>query len=1394
MSIMMTAEFHYALDAIRAGKNVLISGKPGSGKSTLLSLYLEHLDPSTNAGADFVPTVMVTAPTNVAAHRVHGYTIHKVFGFRPNMGPEDVAPGGAWNPSQAVQDTLRAIDVLVVDEISMVRADHFDMMDRALRLVRENKQPFGGVQLVLVGDELQLPPVVRANERERFLERWATPYFFSAVVYPALQLERITLSKVWRHTDATFVEILNQMREGSAGPRVLAALNTLVDHDAGDTGEWVTLSSYSRRVNKINKQQLKKLEGQLLVSRAHYEGNARENSFNGVEELRYGRGMRVRVLIDDPEGRFYNGSFGTVTHATQTTITVRLDHSEETVEFQRHRWEVTRPAVKDGRLCAESTGSVTQFPLVAGWAMTVYQAQGTTIPRCVIDVHENMGTNGQLYAALSRAVDMEHLRFSSPLTPQHMQASNAVMRRVRRDISPRINPERLVFIAFDGVSLGITDRIARMHVVIAKKGKIVADFGSWINPNCDLGEFGSRMNVPPRGLALAPDLSDFWPLLLRQAAGGLVVGDRLAVLERVIRHQERGLAVNLGVGYDCADLGITLEKTSLRDRCLEMYEHHKRKGMAIERGVLVPPANPHTEGAVYQPVWAEQQPMKLDQDHATDSDNAWASCFGGTTKAKDAKEVVETAELLSAWAISRGVWDYALRREVLDRTRPNTRAKIELPEVDPRTVDLDSVLVPGTRVAFSGCGYNSEDERTDSDFEKLCTAHDLEHRWGVSRKKCDVLIVGDPSSTSRKAKRAREFGLPIIDLAAFDSWCDNTTQAPSEATGADVPTQKEAENETSAHEPAWDGDWDEEESNWDEEWDAAALSEMAAAETEPATSAADANTGDDPATRSENAGEAATPDTPRQRVLSPQEAAELLDSGARVAFRGSTYVHGELRPHGAVLDELCLLLGLEYKQAVSKTRCDALVSDDLDSDDGKNSLALRYGTPLILARDFTAWAEKKLDDEPELIDNVEDLDDDTFLDALARGELVHSWEDSAPEFTYATAAWDFAPAWDALSEAEDAPEEETTHGQGTHFRAEPETPWGSEEALREDPASADWTAENAMSEGSRSERMDLGGVASSSSMRSSFNSATSLSGEQTSDSDNDDAMDGNHGGADTPEGKEPFAAMLARLQTENNPSDSTPRSRSRRAVSDEEYESHQPAEAEGDDSQWTAEPFADTLRMQPDTHPTEDSDDDDSDWDEWEDDAATPDTEDNGEVGDADADEDADRNEWNAGGFNKDDDNDDGDDAVVEGKEKKKEAPEKDGDDEPYEKKPAQAHAAAISEEQQRAAEPNETTLQRRQRKHKSALKRMWATLKWGIAIMIIGVTAAAFEWTRVQDIAAGILMLLILLFALFTLQWIIRLCALGAAKLSADDSTEEATSPPAEKDNSQGQWESGGA
>ncbi len=350
----------------------------------------------------------------------------------------------------------------------------------------------------------------------------------------------------------------------------------------------------------------------------------------------------------------------------------------------------------------------------------------------------------------------------------------------------RQDPERYVFLSFDGVSFNVSYHVVRVHAVVVERGQVVADFGTWLNPMSDLGQFGLDNEVPPGGVAIAPQLEDFWPLLLRQAAGGIVVGDRLEMAQDAGRYQARGLDMELGDGIDAEALDIIIEGSDVIERAHSMALDFLSGDVEIPYVRPVPDASDTQEGALFQPFWAPAVPLKLDQTRATDSDNAWAAFSGSGVEVGDQRMLQQTALRLSSWGMSRGVWTKRAEEEVRKRAIMTGLTQVSLPEGEEQNIDIAALLSPGIRVVFTGCReaisfYDGEEQLITA-----CESCGLIFEDSVSATTCDVLVAWDPASMSRKARTARELGIPIVSFADFEDWHRYYTGSPYETFLADI--------------------------------------------------------------------------------------------------------------------------------------------------------------------------------------------------------------------------------------------------------------------------------------------------------------------------------------------------------------------------------------------------------------------------------------------------------------------------------------------------------------------------------------------------------------------------------------------------------------------------------
>ncbi|GAA1805938.1 AAA family ATPase [Nesterenkonia flava] len=324
-SIDLTDEFRRALDLLEAGSNVFLTGKAGTGKSTLIREFISRTERN----------VVVTAPTGIAALNVDGYTLHRLFGLHPSISLSEVQ-SGRYYPARFAE-TLKALETLIVDEVSMVRADLFDQVAAALeRFGPKPGQPFGGVQVVLVGDLLQLPPVVTEHEQTYFETEYHTPYFFSAHNYSRELFPSISLTKVFRQLgDTQMTSILNSIREGLLLETAQQDLNAHVDANFEPLQDefWLTLTTTNRIASARNRQRLERLSTELHVHHAHSTGELEGFEPPTDEALEFKIGAQVMMLTNHPGDQWANGTLGQVeqigrTRFDETCVAIRLQDND----------------------------------------------------------------------------------------------------------------------------------------------------------------------------------------------------------------------------------------------------------------------------------------------------------------------------------------------------------------------------------------------------------------------------------------------------------------------------------------------------------------------------------------------------------------------------------------------------------------------------------------------------------------------------------------------------------------------------------------------------------------------------------------------------------------------------------------------------------------------------------------------------------------------------------------------------------------------------------------------------------------------------------------------------------------------------------------------------------
>lgn len=405
------------------GANLFLTGKAGTGKTTFLKNLRKHTS----------KRMVVLAPTGIAAINAEGVTIHSFF----QLPLSPYIPGTTFNHGEnkyqkfnkVKRDILRTLDLLVIDEISMVRADLLDAVDSVMRSYRDYGKPFGGVQLLLIGDLQQLSPVIKDNEWELLKSVYDTPYFFSSKALAQASYHTVELKTVYRQQDVSFISLLNKIREKKADETTLAELNKryIPGFTQSKDSNYIRLTTHNYQAQAVNDHELAQLQSEEHTYTAEVEGMFPETSYPADKQLVLKQGAQVMFIKNDLEKRFFNGMIGEVVSLDSNSIVVKSKENGEAFSLEKAEWANCKYTIDNETKEIKETveGVFRQYPLRLAWAITIHKSQGLTFDHAIIDISHSFA-HGQAYVALSRCRTLEGIILSAPLQREAIIADSVV--------------------------------------------------------------------------------------------------------------------------------------------------------------------------------------------------------------------------------------------------------------------------------------------------------------------------------------------------------------------------------------------------------------------------------------------------------------------------------------------------------------------------------------------------------------------------------------------------------------------------------------------------------------------------------------------------------------------------------------------------------------------------------------------------------------------------------------------------------------------------------------------------------------------------------------------------------------------------------------------------------
>ncbi len=406
--------------------NLFLTGKAGTGKTT----FLHNLKKNT------AKRMIITAPTGVAAINAGGVTLHSFFQlpfgpFVPGSEAYERSKQHQFRFSKEKKQIIKSLDLLVIDEISMVRSDLLDAVDAVLRRLRRNNLPFGGVQLLMIGDLYQLSPVVRPEEWQILQQHYESIYFFSSHALDHNKLFTIELKHIFRQSDVKFIELLNKVRDNSLDSDAVKDFNRRYTPDLSsyENQGYITLTTHNRNADFINRTRLSGLSGKEFIFQASISGEFPGHIFPTEEYLVLKKDAQVMFVRNDssPDKLYYNGKIGRINKISDESISVICPGESEEIVVEPISWENIKYTMDQEKkeIKEETIGKFRQYPLKLAWAITIHKSQGLTFERAIIDI-EAAFTHGQVYVALSRCKTLDGMVLSSPMSSAGIETDEAV--------------------------------------------------------------------------------------------------------------------------------------------------------------------------------------------------------------------------------------------------------------------------------------------------------------------------------------------------------------------------------------------------------------------------------------------------------------------------------------------------------------------------------------------------------------------------------------------------------------------------------------------------------------------------------------------------------------------------------------------------------------------------------------------------------------------------------------------------------------------------------------------------------------------------------------------------------------------------------------------------------